>query len=115
VSESYGVPARPPSIPPRWRKGTRAIRLRTARRAGAASGQPRAPVTDPGRVRHRGLAKHTCGECFGPRSAYRDSLFCNRCELALFGDSRAGYQRFLRSERARTREMAKRRPRKAAS
>jgi hypothetical protein len=91
------------------------MRLRTARRAGTASGQPRAVPTDPGRVRHRNLTKHTCGECFGPRSAYRDSLFCNQCETALFGHPRTGYQSFVRSERARRREMAKRLARKAAS
>lgn len=42
---------------------------------------------------------HTCGECFGPRSAYGESLFCNVCETKLFGCR--GYKNFLRSMRVR--------------
>jgi hypothetical protein len=99
VTEHQGVPARPPNASPRWRKGTRAVRLRTARRATGANGQPQAPVTGHG-ARPQDLPKGlTCAECFGPRSAYRQGLFCARCERALFGDEFNGYQRFIRSER----------------
>jgi hypothetical protein len=77
------------------------MRLRTARQATGANGQPQAPVTGHG-VRPQGNpARHTCAECFGPRSVYRQGLFCARCELALFGDEFSGYQRFIRSERQR--------------
>ena len=102
MTEHQGRPARPPSVSPRWRKGTRTMRLRTAMRAAGANGQPAAPVTEPDRIKSQGNpARHTCAECFGPRSTYRQGPFCARCERELFGDSFNGYKRFIRSERLR--------------
>ena len=77
------------------------MRLRTARQATGANGQPAAPPAGYGIKPQGNPARHTCAECFGPRSAYRQGLFCARCERVLFGDSLNGYQRFIRSERQR--------------
>lgn len=101
------MPDRTPPVP-RWRKGTRALRMRTVIRAGFVPGQPAAPETGHGTRPRGNPERHTCAECFGPRSAYRRGPFCARCELALFGDSRDGYQKFVRTERARRREATKR-------
>lgn len=95
------------------RKGVRLIRVRTARRV-PQQGQPDRPLTHPG-IPHADREKHACAECFGPRSRYRDGPFCYKCELALFGDGRSGYQSFIRSERARNVQAARKREREAAS
>jgi hypothetical protein len=94
----------------RLRRGTRLIRLRSARRV-PWQGQPDRPATHPA-IPHRELPRHTCAECFGPRSHYSQALFCSRCERELFG--RNGYQSFIRSERARNLAAARKRVRKAA-
>jgi hypothetical protein len=103
-SEYRGVPLR---------RGTRLIRVRTARRA-PQQGQPGRPVTNPA-IPHRELPRHVCAECFGPRSHYRRGPFCARCERELFGNSRDGYQAFIRSERARNLAAARKRAREAVS
>jgi hypothetical protein len=95
------------------RRGTRLIRVRTARRV-PQQGQPDRPLTHP-RIPHAGREEHVCAECFGPRSRYRDGQFCARCERDLFGDSRDGYGSFIRSERARNVQAARKRAREAAS
>jgi hypothetical protein len=103
-SEYRGVPLR---------KGTRLIRVRTARRV-PQQGQPDRPLTHPG-IPHEQLPRHACAECFGPRSHYRRGPFCAECERDLFGDSLDGYQSFIRSERARQVQAARKRTRRAAS
>lgn len=87
-------------------RGTRMLRIRTTRRA-VQQGQPERPLTHES-IPHEQQHKHVCAECFGPRSGYRRGLFCFQCERALFGDGSDGYQAFVRSERARQRERAKR-------
>jgi ParB/RepB/Spo0J family partition protein len=89
------------------KKGTRMIRMRSARRL-PQQGQPERPVTHPG-IPHAEREGHTCSECFGPRNRYREGQFCYQCEKALFGDGSSGYGKFVRSERQRRAEAAKRR------
>jgi hypothetical protein len=86
------------------------MRLRTARAAGNRPGQPEAVITDPLRIPAQGhpVRGHRCGECFGPRSAYRRGLFCSRCEREMFGSESDGYGKFIRSERARMRHVLRR-------
>lgn len=93
----------------RLKKGTRMIRMRSARRA-PQQGQPERVPTHPD-VPHKQLPRHVCAECFGPRSHYRRGPFCALCERKLFGSSLDGYQSFIRSERAR-RTMAARKKKK---
>lgn len=86
-----------------------ALRWRTANHAGNVPGQPERPLTDPLRVPHRGLARHTCGWCGGPRShsnatTRRSRVLCHQCMRAEFPE---GYDQFVRTERARTREREK--------
>lgn len=96
------------------------LRLGTLRSAGRVPGQPRPPVTDPERIRHRDLTKHTCGWCGGPNSHHNRTtsparVLCRSCMRTEFGSEYA-YDRFIRSERARRRELDKRRQaREAAS
>jgi hypothetical protein len=85
------------------------LRQRTLSRGGNP-GQPYAAVTDPRRIKPAKPEKRKrCGECFGPRSRYQSGLFCSRCEVELFGDRRLGYIHFIRSERARNVQRARRR------
>lgn len=94
-----GYSPTPPYRGRHLRKGTRMLRTRTLYRAGNP-GQPVPELTDPKRIRAQGNpARHTCSECFGPRSAYRRGYFCARCEQALFGTSYNGQAAFIRSER----------------
>lgn len=88
--------------PSRWKKGTRALRLRTVVRTGKVPGQPSAPVTGHG-AGPSGPEEHYCGECFGRRNRYRAGPFCSNCEQELFGSPRLGFLSFVRSERARMR------------
>lgn len=118
MTEHQGRPARPPSASPRWRKGTRTIRLRTAMRATGANGQPKAPVTGHGNIPHRELTRHTCGWCGGPNShtnrttrPYR--VLCRSCMRAEFGSEYA-YDAFIRSERQHQ-AAVRRKLRKAAA
>ena len=103
-SEYRGVPLR---------RGTRLIRVRNAKRA-PQQGQPDRPVTHPG-IPHACREEHACAECFGPRNRYQDGPFCFRCERELFGDGRSGYRSFIRSERARQVQKARKRARETAS
>lgn len=78
--------------------------MRTERHTGKIPGQPARPVIPEkvrrGREPSQTSERHHCGECFGPRSATNDTLFCYRCLSVLFGfPSRASYWAFIRSER----------------
>jgi hypothetical protein len=88
------------------------LRMRSARRW-PQQGQPFRPVTDPERVPHADREEHVCAECFGPRSRYRRGPFCYQCERFLFGNGTSGYESFVRSERQRRTEAAKRAARRA--
>lgn len=109
TSENWTVGGGRPQRGLRLKKGTRMLRIRTKGRV-SWQGQPERPRTHPG-IPHAELPRHVCAECFGPRSHYRRGPFCARCETALFGNSRDGYQAFLRSERARNREAVRKRAR----
>lgn len=87
------------------RAGTRMLRVRTLRRVPSPA-QPERVTTDP-RVEHRPVTRHTCSECFGPRSMYAGGFFCARCEQELFGMAGYAYKSFIRSEKARRRKQWK--------
>ena len=89
------------------------MRIRTMGRT-SWQGQPDRPVTHP-RIPHKELQPHVCAECFGPRSHYRKGPFCTRCERALFGNETTGYESFIRSERARRAQAARKQKAAAAS
>lgn len=102
---------RPSSNTRNWKKGTRALRWRTARLQpdrpmgsfdSAALGRtPGHSPPSPSKPEY-----HVCAECFGPRSRYARGQFCSRCERKLFSPD--AYTSFIRSERRLTVEFRKR-------
>lgn len=98
----------------RVRKGTRMLRYSHARVAHIAGvpGHAAAPLTDPERIPHQEATTHVCGWCGGTvshnnRAMNRSRLLCHSCMRAEFGGPDS-YDAFIRSERARQRERAKR-------